>query len=58
MKNTQEMIEVMQAFDTGKKVEVFLPVSKEWMVLVKGEDNEEPMWNWALYDYRIKNLPR
>jgi hypothetical protein len=50
MKTTKEKIEVMQAFEDGKKIEFLMPVNgwNEWLPA------GEPNWNWETNDYRIK----
>lgn len=46
MKTTKEMIEVMQAFERGEKIEAFY--NGVW------EDIYIPEWSWGLRDYRVK----
>ena len=46
MKTTKEMIEVMQAYNNGEKIEAFYND-----VLV---DIYIPEWNWEVRDYRVK----
>ena len=46
---TQEMIEVMQAYEDGKKIQV--NSGKGWVDL---DDGDEPSWNWVISKYRIK----
>ena len=46
MKTTKEMIEVMQAYDRGEKIE-----SNYGGVWV---DIDMPEWSWGLRDYRVK----
>ena len=48
---TKEKIEIMQAYEDGKKIEGRSISCREW---VECSSNTEPIWNWALYDYRIK----
>lgn len=50
MKPTAEKIEVMQAYEEGKKIQsYFLEASNTvWM------DEDNPTWNWCHFDYRIK----
>ncbi|MCW0413513.1 hypothetical protein NG831_06360 [Xanthomonas sacchari] len=49
MKTTAEMIEVMQAFERGEKIECkYLRGNDSWDVL------PSPSWNWIECDYRIK----
>jgi hypothetical protein len=45
--NTKEMIEVMQAFEDGKKIEVRERGKNEWMPA------DQPSWNWRHMEYRI-----
>ena len=47
MKTTKEMIEVMQAYDRGEQVQL-LNIDGNW------EDKDNPTWNWAKCDYRVK----
>lgn len=48
-KTTREMIEVMEAYERGEKVE---------MRYESGWDSQPyPVWNWAIYDYRIAATP-
>ena len=47
MKTTKEMIEVMQAYERGEQVQL-LSISGNW------EDKDNPAWNWAKCDYRVK----
>lgn len=51
MKTTEEMIEmieVIEAFKEGKKIERRRINDYEWV------DDPTPLWDWALYDYRKK----
>ena len=50
MKTTQEMIEVMQAFEDGKEIESIERDNEnaEWGL------NPSPAWVWNNFDYRIK----
>lgn len=54
MKTTKDMIEVMQAYDDGKEIEVFIN-GHRWEA-IKG-DNVSPVWNWEKHDYRTKKEP-
>lgn len=45
---TQEMIEVMQAYDKGETIEVKLFGETTWETLIT------TTWDWQLNDYRIK----
>mgnify|MGYP003329924594 CR=1 FL=1 len=50
MKTTKEKIEVMQAFEEGKPIQI--RINKEdgkWF-----DFKETPHWNWEENDYRIK----
>ncbi len=46
MKTTKEMIEVMQAFDRGERIEIFL--KGHWV------EHDNPYWDWYNFDYRVK----
>ena len=46
MKTTKEMIEVMQAYDRGEKIESCY--GGVWV------DIDMPEWSWGLRDYRVK----
>ena len=48
MKTTKEMIEVMQAYERGEQVQL-LNIDGNW------EDKDNPAWNWARCDYRVKS---
>lgn len=52
MKTLKEKIEVMQAALYGKEVQ-FFNSSGEWQDL----EDEEPLWDWDQFDYRIKPTP-
>lgn len=45
---TKEMIEVMQAYDEGKKIQSKPSGCGDW------DDCYKPTWNWFEYIYRIK----
>ena len=47
MKTTKEMIKVMQAYERGEQVQL-LNINGNW------EDKDNPAWNWAKCDYRVK----
>lgn len=47
MKTTKQMIEVMEAFDKGKKIEWNPAYSDVWV------SNPNPAWDWLHNDYRI-----
>lgn len=46
MKTVREMIEVMEAFDRGERVEVF--TKGKWV------EHCKPLWDWFHFDYRVK----
>ena len=46
---TQEMIEVMKAYDKGKTIQWSSKANKTW-----ADCTDEPCWNWNWNDYRIK----
>lgn len=49
MKTTKEMIEIMQAYENGEKIEYRLKEgNKRWFKAL------HPEWDWVLFDYRIK----
>lgn len=45
---TKEKIEVMQAFEDGKKIQCLSKFADHWI------DCYSPLWNWYICDYRIK----
>lgn len=45
---TEEMIEVMQAYLAGKTIEFRDKLVPVWYL------SSIPSWDWALYDYRVK----
>ena len=51
MKTTKEMIEVMQAYDRGEKIQL-LDRLGNWV------DIDMPEWSWGLRDYRVKPKTR
>ena len=51
MKTVKEKIEVMQAFEDGKQVEVTISGKSKWF------NCGEPTWNWVASDYRVKPEP-
>lgn len=51
MKSTSEMIKVMQAYVSGKPIEMN-PQGEGWRKC------DCPVWNWVLCDYRVKQEPR
>ena len=48
---TQEKIEVMNAYTEGKKIQYRSKENGEWFDLFL---MQEPAWDWASFDYRIK----
>ena len=47
---TKGKIEVMQAYEVGKKIQAYRDNVHGW-----GDfDNLEPSWKWGSYNYRIK----
>ena len=51
MKTIQEMIDIMQAYQEGKQIQIYDKMHKQWFV------DCEPNWNWGLHEYRIKPEP-
>lgn len=52
MKTTKEKIAVMQYFENGGKIQSTILGKNNWT------DCEYSTWNWALFDYRIKEDPK
>lgn len=50
--NTKDMIEVMQAFEDGKKIEFCERGSRTW------KPDENPEWDWSCIEYRIAPEPK
>lgn len=48
MKTTKEMIDVMQAYERGEKIEFFNYDYGQW------KDVDNPIWDWLHNDYRVK----
>ena len=49
MKTTREKIEIMQAYERGEQIQIYVYTLNEW------EDVETtPLWDWVNFDYRIK----
>ena len=48
----REKIEVMEAFERGEEIEVKAKVDSTW------DSVHLTVWDWALYDYRIKPKPK
>ena len=51
MKAIQEMVDIMQAYQEGKQIQIYDKIHKQWWV------DCEPNWNWGLHEYRIKPEP-
>lgn len=49
-KTTKEKIEVMQAYEEGKKIEMLINGNWEFIAY--------PHWNWGQTDYRVKEEPK
>ena len=50
MKTTKEMIDVMQAYERGEKIEVhYLYDNKDYFISCG-----TPVWDWNNFDYRVK----
>ena len=45
---TKEKIEIMQAYEDGKAIEVSCYGHNEW------EDTYDPSWDWRTFNYRVK----
>lgn len=54
MMTVDQMIEVLTAYKAGKKIQF------RGYGLLLWEDciNNEPLWNWTAYDYRVKPEPK
>ena len=46
------MIDVMQAYQEGKQIQIYDKMHKQWI-----DHEDKPNWNWGLYDYRVKPKP-
>lgn len=55
VKTTKEMVEVMQAFERGEKIEVSWNGSDPngWNLIA-----ETPSWDWSSRDYRVAPKPK
>ncbi|MBE3610534.1 hypothetical protein [Campylobacter californiensis] len=51
MKTTKEMIEVMEAYEDGAKIQKGI---RERYYAYDWRDEKYPEWNWGSYSYRIK----
>lgn len=47
-----ECIKVMQAYVEGKQIQYVDSETEDWT------DIESPIWNWDIYDYRVKPEPK
>lgn len=50
MKTIQEMVDIMQAYQEGKQIQIYDKIHNQWI-------DDEPNWNWGLHEYRIKPKP-
>ena len=50
MKTIQEMVDIMQAYQEGKQIQIYDKIHNQWV-------DDEPSWNWGLHEYRIKPEP-
>ncbi|EHN6902354.1 hypothetical protein KJK83_001030 [Campylobacter jejuni] len=50
MKTLREKIQVMEAFQKGEKIQSNYKLKD----LEYWEDEENPVWDWHFYDYRVK----
>lgn len=48
MKTTREMIEVMEAYERGEKIEYIHDMTEDWT------ETKQPVWDWYGCDYRIE----
>ena len=51
MKTIKEMIEVMEAYNNGARIEFSFKKCKAW------ELTEVPCWNWDAFNYRVQEEP-
>lgn len=51
---TKEMIAVMQAYDEGKQIQERKNLINVFDTDIEWKDCKSVIWNWALFDYRIK----
>ena len=49
--NTDEMIEVMQAYARGEAIEVSNKGANDWSEI------KYPLWDWNSFEYRVKPIP-
>lgn len=55
MKTLKEKIEVMQAALERKEIELNSPTIDNWKQV--NYDNQDIVWDWFKYDYRVKPEP-
>ena len=48
----REKIQCMEAFERGEEIEYSLINTNDWLSIC------DPVWNWGLFDYRIKPKPK
>ena len=51
-KNLREQIEVMEAFGLGEAIEIYSKGSGKWL------SQTSSSWNWEIYNYRIRPVPK
>ena len=56
-KTTKEKIEVMQAYEEGKKIKCTDKYGGEVCIYAKFMD-DKPLWDWIDYDYLIEEEPK
>lgn len=49
MKTTKEKIEIMQAYERGEQIQIYVYTFNEWR-----DVGTDPLWDWVNFDYRIK----
>lgn len=52
MQSIESMIEVLQAYQAGKRIEYFIISANKWVI------EEPPAWNFDDYQYRIAPEPK
>lgn len=55
--DTLKAIEVMQAFASGKQIQVKSKGEKTWHTIAN-DGSETPAWAWQKCTYRVKPVPR
>ena len=56
MKTVHEMIQIMQAYERGERIE-FKQYDGKWLEDKRWHDAQYPAWDWVHADYRIKPKP-